>query len=247
MTGLPPSQLTGCEIRRRNGQGLVHVAVGLQQVHPGQHAHHVADPERRDQQHQEQPLAAPGEPGHEVGGRVADHQAQQRADGHVDDRPDHDGPGERGGPHQVVPHVDDVGRTPVQRVPDGDRRLEQPVELAHGDGQDGVERHDEQQDQPDHAGRRQGDPEAAPVGWPASDSWPVRPRHRYACCHRVPLDSVAHHEPGLLPECVGVHRQLELADAAPEVGRQDRRGYQALRQHLLLTRRCGVTSVSGCM
>jgi len=44
--------------RRRGGevqevQRFVHVTVDLQQVDPGQHPHHVADPERGDQQYQE--------------------------------------------------------------------------------------------------------------------------------------------------------------------------------------------------
>ena len=188
------------------GQRLVHVAVGLQQVDPGQHAHHVADPERRDQQDEEQDLAPPGEPGHEVGRRVGDQQREQRRHRDVPDRPPHDRPDERRAADQVVPDVDDVGRAPAQRVPHRDRRLEQPVQLAHGDGQHGVERHDEQQDEPDHAGQRQQHVEQLAVLGvvpPRRARLVWRPRRASLvagrCHRRRPLDPVADHEPGLLP------------------------------------------------
>ena len=157
MAAWPPEPVDGGDAKPR--QRLVRDAVGLQQADPGQHAHHVADPERRDEQDQEQPLPTAGEAGHEVRGRIADEQAEQAGDGHVDHRPDHNRPGERRAAHQVAGDVDDVLRAPGERVPHRDGGLEELVELAHRDREHRVERHDEQQHQPDDPRRRQGDPE----------------------------------------------------------------------------------------
>ena len=59
---------------------LVDPAVVCEQVHPGQHAHHVADPERRDEQCEDQALAPSGQPGHVVRDRERDRQAQHAGD-----------------------------------------------------------------------------------------------------------------------------------------------------------------------
>src|ERR1019366_4579613 len=64
---------------------------------------------------------------------------------------------------------------------------------------------------------------------------PARPGGAGVCwILAATLDAVTRHEPGLLPERVGVDGQLELAQAAAEVGRQDHRRHQAGRQDLLL-------------
>ena len=72
MSGRPSSQCGVHVEQPEQAQALVHPAVDLQQVHPGEHPHHVADPERRDQQREDQALAPAAEPGDVVGHRVRD-------------------------------------------------------------------------------------------------------------------------------------------------------------------------------
>src|SRR3954452_9558530 len=64
---------------------------------------------------------------------------------------------------------------PVQRVPNGQGIPEDWVQGPHGHGEDGVERRDEEDDEPHHAGKGKGGPEPAPL---ADHSFLVRlPSH----------------------------------------------------------------------
>ncbi len=72
----PAEPVAGLAEHVREHEEPVHVAVGLQQVHPGQHPHHVADPEREDDQDQDQALPSPGVSCRVVSDRVADEQAE---------------------------------------------------------------------------------------------------------------------------------------------------------------------------
>ena len=70
---------------------LVHVAVVLQQVDPGEHAGDVVDPPRREDQRQDQTAPLPGQPSgvvrHGVSDADADHQRPERVDRGADPRP----------------------------------------------------------------------------------------------------------------------------------------------------------------
>ena len=70
-----------------------------------------------------------------------------------------------------------------------------------------------------------------------------------ACSVHVaaPLDPVAHDEPGLLPQRVRVHRELQLEQARRKVDGATTVEVSAGGRICSLTSTCGVTPVSGCM
>jgi len=74
----------------REHQEFVHVAVRLQEIHPGEHSHHVADPEGQDDQDENESFPPPRVPGRVVGDRIPDQQAEGQGDEDVNDRPDPD-------------------------------------------------------------------------------------------------------------------------------------------------------------
>ena len=125
----------------------LHVAVVLEQVHPGRHPHHVADEERREEPGEEERAPAARVPRDEVGERVPDRERDDRRE--ADEQ---EGPQDAlevqaarlGEVRQRERHRDSV---PLRGVPDGDGRAEHGVERSEGDAEDGVEGDDEQDEQ----------------------------------------------------------------------------------------------------
>ncbi len=154
--------------------------VGLEQVHPGQHPHHVADPERRDQGGEQEALPPAREPGRVVGHRVGDQQAQQAGHPDVHDGPDQGGTEEGVPADDVLPDVLELLDVPVVRVPDRHRLAQDRVDAAEQDRQHDVERRDQQEGDPDDAGDREqpatgcGSRRARPAQPPALNSCQMR-------------------------------------------------------------------------
>src|SRR5260370_1783110 len=98
-------------------QHPVDVSAGLQEVDPGQHSHHVANPERRDQQDQEETFATASKPRHEVGGWIRDEQGQDRPNRYIGDRPNPHRPDKTPNPPQLMPLTPAPTPTPPPRAP----------------------------------------------------------------------------------------------------------------------------------
>ena len=132
-------------------------AVGREQVDPGEHPHQVVDPEREDQEQEHEPAVATRVARCEVRHRVADQQRE-----HERDRDEHECPHEDGQELLAVPDVlergEHVADVPVERIPERDR-LGERVLVAERDRDDGVEREQEEDGEPEDARER----EQAPV------------------------------------------------------------------------------------
>ena len=150
---LPPSQSRGWLRTWVNVRKLVDPAVRLEEIHPGEHSHHVADPEGKDDQDENDALPPPRVPGRVVGDRIPDQQAEGQGDEDVDDRPDPDvepDPSRREAAEDLVEPAD----VPVERVPDRDRLEEDRVDRSERDPEDRVERNDEEENEPENARER---------------------------------------------------------------------------------------------
>src|SRR4029077_20970000 len=93
--------------------------------------------------------------------RIADQQAARERDRDVRERPHRDGPERMAGlelraypPHRV--------ELPVERVPGGNRVLEDRVDCPERDRDHRVRRNEEEEDEPDSAGEGERRPEPAP-------------------------------------------------------------------------------------
>ena len=130
------------------------VRLHRQQVHPGEHPHQVAHPERRDHQGEQEDLHPPAVARDVVGDRIADQRAEHDRRGDVQQGACElrlDPPGRE----QLARGLGERLELPLQRVPRRDRQGEDLITGAERDRRDRVERHDEQEQQPDDPGRRE--------------------------------------------------------------------------------------------
>ena len=139
-------------------QHAVHPAVVLEEVDPGEHPHQVADEERRDQAQQEESLPAAAVAGDEVRDRVGDDERERSRDEHVDERAHEDRLERAVAREELAGHEAERARVPIERVPGGDRRLQDRVDRPEGDAEHRVERDQEEDADPDDARQREDRP-----------------------------------------------------------------------------------------
>src|SRR5262249_52251045 len=142
----------------------------------------------------------------------------------------------------VMPCSGEVGPAPVQRAPGRHRVTEYLIHMPGRDREYGVERHDEQQGQPDDAGGGQGSPEQ-PVRLPRT-AQPGRPRlcgHARAAYACLAWSQAWSHRPSAVTGSCSSMTPRRKNDGRTAV--DIRLGGSSCS----FTRRCGVTSLSGCM
>src|ERR671926_317728 len=95
-----------------------------------------------------------------VGDGIADQDAAGERDNDVPARPQEDVPQDVAGDEQVQ-HVADPAGVPVERVPGRDAAQQDRVDATEGEGEDRVEREQEQDQEPDDTREGREGPEAA--------------------------------------------------------------------------------------
>ena len=158
----PSSQLRGVVQDPDPDEHVVHPAVVLQQVDPGQHPHEVADEERRDEPGEENSLPAAAVTGDEVRDRIGDEERERGCDQDVEERPYEDRLERRATREEALEDELERAGVPLERVPLGLRRLEDRIDGAERDAEDDVEREEEEEAEPEDAGQRQSGPERVP-------------------------------------------------------------------------------------
>lgn len=140
-------------------QPLIDLAFGAEQVDPGHHLHQILDPEWGEDEEQPQPTPSPRLAGYEICNRVVDDHAQCGRHEDIRDRPQCDDTQPTA--EEVGDCLAEYGRIPIDRVPFRSGTLKDGVDLTHGYGEDGVEGHQDEEDQPDDAGQRESRPHPA--------------------------------------------------------------------------------------